>query len=89
MSAKKPAQDCCVVTIGFTTVLLPATDGLKVMALLRNAVEVDRDYSGHHERWLAGERPRCEMTMVSPKDVRPKIDQDARPARGPRLLGHD
>lgn len=89
MSAKKSPEDCCVVKIGFTNVLLPAADGLKLMGLIRNAVEVEHDYGGAGVAWLAGERPRCEMVMVSPKDIKPKLDTPRPSPRRPRLLGHD
>lgn len=82
-------QDCCVITVGHVQLLLPATDGLKVMALLRNAVEVEYDWDADHRRhWNVGERPRCEMQMVSPKDLRPKVEPPAPAPRKPRLLGH-
>ncbi|WP_282265966.1 hypothetical protein [Stenotrophomonas sp. PS02298] len=89
MSAKKSPQDYCVVKIGFTNVMLPVADGLKLMGLIRNAVEVEYDYQGDSGCWLAGERPRCEMVMVSPKDVQAKADTPPRSPRRPRLLGHD
>ena len=94
MSAKRNTQDCCVVTIGHSQPLMPAADGLKVMALLRNAAEVEIDFDRtdyRSEKYIVGERPRCELTMVSQKDLRAKVEHPAPvPApRKPRLLGHD
>lgn len=94
MSAKRNTQDCCVITVGYSQLLMPAVDGLKVMALLRNAAEVEIDFDRTDYRsgkYIVGERPRCEMTMVSQKDLRAKVESPAPvPApRKPRLLGHD
>jgi hypothetical protein len=91
MSAKREMKDCCIVTIGFVQVLMPATDGLKAMALLRNAVEVEHDMERGYGNWVAGERPRCEMQMVSPRNVRASVETPAPTARTrkPRLLGHE
>jgi phosphoserine phosphatase len=88
MAGRRDMQDCCVVTIGFTHLLLPAADGLKVLALLRKAAEVDRDYGGHEIRYIVGERPRCELEMVSPKQLKPKIEAPERD-RKPLMLGHE
>lgn len=91
MSAKREMKDCCIVTIGFVQVLMPATDGLKAMALLRNAVEVEHDMTRGYGNWVAGERPRCEMQMVDTRNIRASADTAAPAARArkPRLLGHD
>jgi hypothetical protein len=88
MAAKK-LEDVCVVTIGYTHLLLPAADGLKVLALLRNAAEVSHDYDDSHRvSYLVGERPRCELEMVSAKQLKPKAVAVPHP-RKPLLLGQD
>ena len=91
MAARKTTRDMCVVTIGFQHLLLPADSGLKVIALLRDALEVERDYgSDHREKFIVGERPRCELQMISPRDVREKVDEPPpRMPRKPLLLGND
>lgn len=92
MATKKGEQDCCVVTIGFVRVLIPANDGLKLVSLLRNAREVEHgDFVRHELTYLVGERPRCELEMVTAKQLRPKLDDEPRQARrrAPLLLGND
>ena len=90
MAAKKTLQDCSVVAIGFTRILLPAQDALKLMSLMRNACEVEIDWRREGgEKFIVGERPRCEMQMVSPRDLIVKTDAPAPSPRKPLLLGKD
>lgn len=88
MAGRRDMQDCCVVTIGFTHLLLPAADGLKVLALLRKAAEVERDYGHSQPMFLVGDRPRCELEMVGAKQLRPKSDGLGN-ARKPLQLSHE
>ena len=64
-TANKPM---CVVTIGFTSLLMPAADGARLMTMLGQAVEVDNDYRtlGHlGGTWVVSDKAlRLEMEMV-------------------------
>lgn len=91
MATKKTDRDMCVVTIGYQHLLLPADAGLKVISLLRDGLEVERDYgSDHREKFVVGDRPRCELQMVSSRDLRAPVDDVVqRTPRGPLMIGKD
>jgi hypothetical protein len=70
--AASTTKPTCVVSIGFTNVLLTADMGAKLMTMLASAIPVTHDtqhprYTG----WVAEPEPlRLEMQMVRPSDVR-------------------
>lgn len=63
----------CVVSIGFTSLLMPAAEGARLMTMLAQAVEVDNDYTSRHLGgiWVVKEQaPRLEMEMVTADRIR-------------------
>ncbi len=69
MAARRSTQDLCVITIDHYSLLMPATDGLKMMALLGRAKKAERDWGNLDDRYFIGERPNRELKVVSPKNV--------------------
>ncbi|MCE8004251.1 hypothetical protein [Billgrantia ethanolica] len=91
MATRKP-QQMCALKIGFITLLLPASKGMRVMQELQSAVEADWDYveRGHH--YTVKERPDLQLTLIDAEQI--SMPHAAAPSRGrrasrPSLLGHD
>lgn len=63
----------CVVSIGFTSLLMPAADGARLMTMLAGAVECDNDYRINTLGgiWVVKDQaPRLEMEMVTADRIR-------------------
>jgi hypothetical protein len=83
MVTKTVKQMCCV-RIGFVNVLLPADAGLRVVALLKDAVAVDMEYTLEKAFRITGESLEISLTVVKPSQVIPARAADSR--RLPALL---
>lgn len=85
-SSSKPVPAMCVVQIGFTTVLMPAANGIKVVQLLGDALDCDRRYDGDtRERYQITGPLRVEYRSVNPNQVTGLV----RPDRKPLELPHE
>jgi hypothetical protein len=84
-AAPKPL---CLVQVGLETLIMPAADAQKLMALLTNAVECDRDWkAGLRERFVVKEQPlRVSIETISASQVvMPESAAPVAAARGQRL----
>lgn len=71
-AARTKAQPAlCCVSIGLTQMLMPSDVGLKVVALLREAVLCDKDYScsAHAYQYTIQDAPEVEYSAVKPSQV--------------------
>lgn len=85
--SKAPVTDVCVIRMGYRHVLLPAEKGLKVIALLRGAVEVKHSLDRDVDWEIEGD---LEVTYESTKASRVRANPDrATPPRSPRAIGHE
>lgn|GEM_PF-1353564 len=86
--ASKPNQAMCCLTVGFVQILLPADAGLKVVALLRGAVEGHLRYDASVDRIfeIDGELG-VEYCAVKAGQVRMPKPPAAPPA--PAAIGHE
>lgn len=88
--ARQPAASAsaavCVLTVGWTHVLLPADKGLKVAALLRGSVEVKHVYEKDGADWEIQDE--LEVTYLTTKrsSVRSKHSE---PSRARLAIGHE
>lgn len=86
--ASKPNQAMCCLTVGFVQILLPADAGLKVVALLRGAVDGHLHYDPTVERIfeIKGELD-VEYCAIKAGQVRMPKPPVAPPA--PLAIGHE
>ncbi|MCP8465221.1 hypothetical protein NK553_14815 [Pseudomonas sp. ZM23] len=93
MAARNSKQQLCVVTVNYECYLLPQGDALKVIDIMSRAAKVQQDYSDGDFKYIVGESPRAELTVVRPGQlVMPKAAAEPvtqRPRRkSPAQLPH-
>ncbi|OBY90722.1 hypothetical protein A6723_021080 [Pseudomonas sp. AU11447] len=66
MAARNSKQQLCVVTLGYQRFLLPQADALKFIDIMSRAAEVERDYSGDAFKFIVGEAPEADLSVVRP-----------------------
>jgi hypothetical protein len=89
-STPKPPQTLCVVSVGYTRILLPADIGLKLAGLLRGAVEVSPRYDteAHREIFEIDDELQVEYSSIKADQVRRTAAQP--PVASPVLaLSHE
>ena len=64
------AKATCCVTIGYRHYLLPADAGMKLVALLQDAVECDEKFDGNGYVYHVGDAPMAELKIVRPNQIR-------------------
>lgn len=77
-SPRKPVP-MCVVNIGYTLdLLLPTSDGMKLIELLQRSVEVRREYVGGRLdcSYTMKDQPSAEFVIVKPNQVRAQRGAD-------------
>lgn len=77
----KPVDMACVV-IGFESYLLPAAAALKVVTLMKDAFQVERDFSMNEKFQVSDRRPRIEMAIVRADQV--VMPESLKTPRSPR-----
>ncbi|MCD0281292.1 hypothetical protein JWH04_20510 [Xanthomonas melonis] len=83
MAAKPKNGPTCVVTIGFQNLLMPMAEGMKVVALLASAVEVEHDYeSARRSGYIVGEPVQVRFETVTAAQIRVRRDTQDSTARG-------
>lgn len=92
--AKRPSSNTpmCVVKVGLTTLLMPASAGLKLVTALGGAVDVDDDYvSGHGYVYRVKGEVSVQYQSVKPEQVLMEAPAPVagRRARSPLLLEGD
>lgn len=80
----KTVQMCCV-SLGYSTYLMPADMGMKLVALMQSAFECKRDYDDGRYAYVIGRQPDVELALVKTDQVRAAAGDQA-DARCPRLL---
>lgn len=69
MAARKNVP-MCVVRIGYgNSLLMPVTEGTKLIALLQQACQVDERYFQHERRYVLGDQPEVEMVTVKADQI--------------------
>lgn len=87
MASKPKTGPLCVVSIGYRKVLLPASVGMKVVALLANAVELEWDHDASEpDQYIVGEPLDVSYKSVQPAKLRVRPDLSAVAPRKPLLL---
>ena len=66
MAARNSKQQLCIVTFNYERYLLPQADALKVIDIMSRAARVDMDYLGDDIKYIVGESPSAELSMVRP-----------------------
>lgn len=89
--ATKKIEPMCAVDIGYQTYLMPATAGMKLVQLLTQAVECDKDYEDGGYVYTAGDQVSVSYRNVRSAQIRmPAGKTEPVPRRLPRLaLEHD
>lgn len=60
----------CVVRIGYgNSLLMPVSEGTKLIALLQQAVQVNERYIRHERRYAIGDQPEVEMVTVKADQI--------------------
>ncbi|MCP3048351.1 hypothetical protein K6X13_14810 [Xanthomonas euvesicatoria pv. allii] len=80
MAAKPKSGPMCVVSIGFQHLLLPVAEGMKVVALLANAIEVEFDRASvRRVGYVAGDAVQVRFETVTAAQIRvpPNIQSSA------------
>jgi len=72
----KPGQQLCCLTIGFSSYLMTPEKGMKVIQLMQESIECERDLVRQSPEWQyqLRDRPRLELTIVKPEQVRQARD---------------
>lgn len=73
----KPVPMCCV-SIGYQNFLLPFADGMKLVALMQNAVTTQEHFGSGSRQYIVGDQPDVEFVAVKPNQV-------VMPSGAPRL----
>lgn len=71
MATKTVKQMCCV-RIGYMDFLLPVDAGLRIVALMQDAVPVDAGWAGDRTYRITAETIEVGMTIVKPSQVLPR-----------------
>lgn len=71
----------CVVSVGYSTYLLPSSDGMKLVQLMQNAFAVETTYQERGYAYFVKEQPEIELKMVKPSQIRPRSESNAEPVR--------
>jgi len=66
MAARNSKQQLCVVTLGYQRFLLPQPDALKLIDIMSRAAQVERGYADGDFKFVVGEAPEAELTVVRP-----------------------
>jgi hypothetical protein len=66
---QKPVAMCCV-TIGYRDFLLPADKGLRLVELMKDAIECEQGYDGSRTYFVKQEQPEIGMTIVRASQMR-------------------
>lgn len=72
MSARKVAQavkQLCVVTIGYQTLIVPASKGMALVELLQHSVTAEPKFSGLRDTYTVGQQPRVELALIKPEQL--------------------
>ncbi len=86
MAAKKVGP-MCVVTIGYQKVLLPAAAGMKVVALLADAMELEYDHGRDClDAYIVGDPMDVSYKTVQPGKLRLPPDPPGKSPKGQLLL---
>ncbi|MBB5881201.1 hypothetical protein GGR74_002404 [Xanthomonas arboricola] len=87
MAAKQKSGPMCVVTIGYQHLLMPVAEGMKVVAMLASAIDVDYDHeSMRRVGYVAGEPVQVRFETVTAAQVRLRTDQQGSASRGVLML---
>ncbi|MBN3851955.1 hypothetical protein G3N59_01055 [Paraburkholderia sp. Ac-20340] len=62
-------RDVACIRIGFNSYLLDADKAMQVLKLMRESVECERDYANRKVRYVAGQSPDLELSMIQPSEV--------------------
>ncbi|PND29633.1 hypothetical protein C1I89_33700 [Achromobacter pulmonis] len=68
MATRKSPQPC-LVTIGYTRLLMPAEQGMAMLKLLQHAVECELETGAWPPRYQAGTQPRVEFELVKASQI--------------------
>jgi hypothetical protein len=79
----RPVQMCCV-QIGYSSYLMPADKGMKVVEMLQAAFECRKDYAERGYVYIVGNQPEVELALVRSDQVRKPVEQPSE--EPPRLL---
>ncbi|MEX3688882.1 hypothetical protein AB3X91_30745 [Paraburkholderia sp. BR14263] len=63
------SRDIACIRIGFEEYLLDADKAMQVLKLFREAIRCQKDFNGRRFRYVTGNRPELEMTLVDPDHV--------------------
>lgn len=69
MATKPKNEPMCAVTIGYQTLLMPASLGMKVVQMLQSAFECDRDW-GDDREYIVKEQITVEFRSVRAEPIR-------------------
>ncbi|RFF43905.1 hypothetical protein [Xanthomonas campestris] len=87
MAAKQKSGPMCVVTIGYQHLLMPVAEGMKVVAMLASAIDVDFDHeSMRRVGYVAGEQVQVRFETVTAAQVRLRTDLQDSANRGVLML---
>lgn len=88
MAARKP-QQMCVLRIGYMTLVLPSSKGMKVMQELQEAVEAEWNIATRgNDRYLVKGRPELQVSLIDNDQV-VMPGGGPREVRQPRLISRD
>lgn len=74
-------KDLCCIQIGYRSLLLPADKGLKAMALLQGALEVNEHYKDGEHTYEIDEPIQLRLEMVRASQVRRAAPQSGAPVQ--------
>jgi hypothetical protein len=74
----KPVQMCCV-QVGYTSLLMPADKGMKVVEMLQSAFLCKRNYEDGGYAYVVQSQPDVELSLVRPDQVRASTASDCAP----------
>jgi hypothetical protein len=71
MAAPKKAVPMCVVSIGYSLdLMLPTSDGMKLIDILQRSVKVSCDFTGRDYAYTIKDQPTAEFKTVNASQVR-------------------
>lgn len=66
---QRTTKAMCHVAIGYQDFILSAADGMKLVAILQNAVEADRDFGEVADIYRVKEQPRVVFRLIKAEQI--------------------
>lgn len=90
MTTRRRSKQMCYVEVGFTHLLMPSDEGMRLVKLLENAVQCESNFGyGADEIFTPSAQPRVSFRLVNQDQINMRSGEASHPHfRQPLGLGH-